>query len=116
MTLSESSQMSDAEGENSTTAEPESRGASATIIFDGQTIVGGVVSRTVTVKLHWLELPLGSVARQMTVFVPSEKNEPEGGLLVRVRLLSHESYAETLKKTCVPGGPAHSTTMLLGHR
>ena len=41
----------------------------------GQVIVGGCVSLTVTVKLQ-----LGpAVAVQVTVVVPTGKNEPEGG-------------------------------------
>jgi hypothetical protein len=66
-------------GANVTTAPPESRGFSAAMMFDGQTMVGGVVSTTVTVKLHAFELAHGSTAKQLTVFVPSVKNEPDAG-------------------------------------
>ena len=44
----------------------------------GQLIVGGVVSVTVTVKLHEEELPVESAAVKVTVEVPTGKTEPDG--------------------------------------
>jgi hypothetical protein len=52
----------------------------------GQVIVGGCVSCTVTVKPQVLSALFGlaSLAVQVTVVVPSAKNEPEGGEQVTV--------------------------------
>ncbi len=44
----------------------------------GQLTTGAVLSTTVTAKLHAAVLPAASVAVQVTVVVPTEKNEPEG--------------------------------------
>ena len=49
----------------------------------GQVIIGSSTRRTVTVKLHELELPTLSVARQVTVVVPIGKL-PGGGAQSRV--------------------------------
>src|ERR1044071_3157808 len=49
-------------GGNAQTAPPESRGASASMMFAGQVMMGGVVSMTVTVKLQVLVLLHGSIA------------------------------------------------------
>ncbi len=46
------------------------------MMFAGQVIVGGCVSRIVTVKLH---VCVGSVVVQVTEVVPTGKNEPETG-------------------------------------
>ena len=53
-------------------------------MFVGQVISGGVVSRTVTVKLQLLALPEPSVAVQVTVVMPRGRHEPEGGLQAAV--------------------------------
>jgi hypothetical protein len=53
---------------------------------DGQVIVGGVVSVTVTVKLQDCWLPVWSVTEQVTVVVPTAKDEPEAGEHVGVQL------------------------------
>lgn len=45
----------------------------------GQLIVGGCVSRIVTVKEHDAVLPLESVAVQVTVVTPTGNTAPEGG-------------------------------------
>src|SRR4051812_21455611 len=46
-----------------------------------QSITGGVVSpRRITLKLHVAELPIASVAVQVTVLVPTGKLEPDGGV------------------------------------
>ena len=50
----------------------------------GQTIVGGWVSLTVTVKLHGVVLPRVSVAVQLTVVVPVGKVAPESGVQLMV--------------------------------
>ena len=50
----------------------------------GQTIVGGWVSLTVTVKPHGVVLPLVSLAVQLTVVVPVGKVAPEGGVQLMV--------------------------------
>jgi len=50
----------------------------------GQTIIGGSVSLTVTVKLQVLVLPAASVAVQVTGVVPVPKLEPVGGLQLTV--------------------------------
>src|ERR1041385_6249098 len=78
-----------------------------------QTICGRVVSRTVTVKLHTLLLPLASVATEMTVLVPSENSDPDGGVETTVKFVSQASLAVTVKMPGVPAGPAHSKTRLL---
>jgi len=52
----------------------------ALVMLAGQTICGGWLSRTVTVKEQELELPEVSVATQLTVVVPLAKGEPEGGM------------------------------------
>jgi hypothetical protein len=49
-------------------------------IFAGQTMVGGWVSFTVTVKLFAVVFPDASVTEQFTVFTPFGKAEPEGGV------------------------------------
>jgi hypothetical protein len=46
--------------------------------------MGGWLSLTVTIKLHEAELPLASVAVQVTVVLPVEKFDPEGGLQLTV--------------------------------
>src|SRR5437879_5159999 len=51
-------------GGNVTIAPPESNGISAAMMVAGPPMVGGVVSTTVTVKLHELELPHGSATEQ----------------------------------------------------
>jgi hypothetical protein len=44
-------------------------------------ITGGVVSpRTITSKVHVVEFPKLSYAVTVTVFVPTGKGEPDGGL------------------------------------
>jgi hypothetical protein len=45
----------------------------------GAVMAGGSVSLTVTVKLADPGFPAGSVAVQVTVVVPSAKNEPDAG-------------------------------------
>ncbi len=78
-----------------------------------QEICGGVVSRTVTVKLQEFEFPLASVATQMTPLVPRGKNEPEGGVQTTLTLVSQTSVAVMAKEIELPPAPAHSVTRLL---
>src|SRR5687767_1071682 len=68
--------------------------------LDGQRISGGVVSRTtVTVKVHRsITLPAGSVASQVTGWLPTGNELPEGGSHLTVtfelqRLISVTSYS-----------------------
>jgi hypothetical protein len=49
--------------------------------------MGGVVSCTVTVKLHWLLFPDPSHALHNTVVTPRGKSVPEGGVQTTVTLL-----------------------------
>jgi hypothetical protein len=75
-------QLSDTVGAGySTTDESEqpSRAAPVWSMSAGQTMAGAWVSLTVTVNEHIAELPDGSVAVQVTVVVPTAKNEPEAG-------------------------------------
>src|SRR5262245_41002692 len=82
---------------------------------------GGVVSSTVTLAVHWLELLSSSVAVNVTVVSPSGKQF--GALLPIVTEGSQISLAETPPKNAaswgssagVPHGSAHSTTMSVGH-
>jgi len=61
--------MSEATAEYVTTAVPPA--PATTVMFDGHVIVGGVVSTTVTNVVHEDELPLASVAVNVTAVVPS---------------------------------------------
>src|SRR6185436_7191660 len=62
-------------------------------------VTGGLT--TTTVKLQELVLPLTSLARQLTVFVPSGKAEPEGGSQFNAGLASQLSVAVTTHVTNV---------------
>src|SRR5437879_9271923 len=95
-----------------TGAKPESRGASAALTL-AHVMAGGVVSCTVTVKLHWLVLPPTSVAVQVTVFTPRLKSDPLGGVQAAVAP-GQLSAMRGAKETDVPNSPAHSATMLFG--
>ena len=46
----------------------------------GQVITGASVSLTVTINVQVSALPTGSIAIHVTVVVPTENAEPEGGL------------------------------------
>src|SRR5262245_745786 len=59
----------------------------------GKLIVGASVSRTITLKLQLLWLPLASVAVQITVFVPSGKVLPEAGVHTTTGFASQLSVA-----------------------
>ena len=75
---------------------------------------GVIGSSTVIVKVQALVLPLASVATQVTEFVPSWKNEPEGGEQLIDKLVSQSSVARALKRACVPLVPVHSSVRLVG--
>jgi hypothetical protein len=80
----------------------------------GQVIIGGCVSRTVTVKVQIEVLPAASVAVTVTVVVP-EKAVPDGGLATTCTP-GQLSVAEKLNVTTaehIPG--AAGTVMLAGH-
>lgn len=62
--------------------------------FAGSDKVGGVVSRTVTVKLAEPELPRLSLATQVTVIAPSGNVDPEIGVQLTGRAPSTTSAAE----------------------
>jgi len=53
---------------------------SETVISDGQVICGGSASSTVTVKLQGEPV----LPKQITLLVPTGRNEPDGGLQVNV--------------------------------
>jgi len=55
--------------------------AAVTVRFAGQVIAGSWVSLTVTVKRHWLALPLLSRTVLITVVVPTGNADPLGGTL-----------------------------------
>jgi len=74
-------------------------GAATIDTFAGHVIIGGWVSRTVTVKVHVLVLPLLSVAVLVTVVTPTGKAEPLAGTLTRFVTLPQASEAVTLKVT-----------------
>ena len=74
-------------------------GSVVALIFAGQLIVGGWTSRTVTVKVHWLELPLASVAVLVTVVTPTGNVDPLTGTLTRLVTLPQVSLAVTVNVT-----------------
>src|SRR5258708_30531410 len=74
-------------------------GFALTVTSAGQVMVGGWVSRTVTVKMHWPMLPLLSVAVLVTVVTPTGKAEPLAGTLTRLVTLPQGSLARTTKVT-----------------
>ena len=60
-------------------SEQPSSWLAVTVMLDGHAIAGAWVSLTVTENEHDAELPDGSVAVQVTVVVPTGKNEPAAG-------------------------------------
>ena len=89
-------------------------GAALTVIFAGQVIVGGVVSTTVTVKVHWLLLPAASRAVLVTMVVPAENVEALAGVLTRL-VTPQLSVAVTVKLTLrVHPPPVGLTEMFAG--
>ena len=65
----------------------------STLMLVEQTMVGAVVSRTVTVKLQLLLLPLASVALQVTAVVPRANVLPESGEQTKTGTVSQTSEA-----------------------
>jgi hypothetical protein len=74
----------------------------------GQAMTGAVVSRTVTLKLQLLVLPVSSVAVQRTVVMPKLNRLPDGCAQATVTLVSQWSEAMTLKETMLPAALVHS--------
>ena len=66
------------------------------MIPNGQTKFGGVVSRTVTLKLPLVVLPALSVAEHETLVTPKPKVLLEAGVQLGITLRSTTSKAETL--------------------
>jgi hypothetical protein len=89
-----------------------SPGAAFTVILAGQVIRGGWVSRTVTVKVHRLLLPLLSRAVLVTVVVPTGKAKPLGGTLTKL-VTAQLSVAVTLKVTLLEQSPGGAFTVML---
>lgn len=112
VTETEPSTMSVAVAEKVTVA-PDGPVAS-TVIFAGTVTVGGVVSRTVTVKDALPVLPAASVAEQFTVVVPNGNVLPEGGTQVGVIAPSTMSEALAEKLTTAPDEPVASTVIFEG--
>jgi hypothetical protein len=57
-------------------------GAATAVTEAGQVMTGGCVSLTVTLKVHDTGLPFSSSAVQVTLVVPTGKNEPGAGVQV----------------------------------
>ena len=87
-------------------------GLALTAIFPGQMIVGGWLSRTVTVNVQLLVLPLASVAVEATVVVPRGKDEPLGGALTTTGVPAQLSVAVTLKVTLLAHWPGMALTVM----
>jgi len=92
---------------------PDGPVASATILV-GATIEGGVVSRTVTVKVPWIELPEESAAVQDTIVVPRAKVEPDLGEQTTLGDGSTMSAAATEKVTAAPLAAVASAVISAG--
>ena len=92
---------------------PDGPVASATMLA-GATIEGGVVSRTVTVKVEWTALLEKSLAVQVTTVVPSAKVEADVGEQTTLGDGSTISVAVAEKVTEAPVGPVASAVMFGG--
>src|SRR5436305_710038 len=57
--------------------------AAFTVKLAGHVMAGACSSSTVTVNVHWLVLPMASVAMIVTVVVPAGKAKPLVGLLTK---------------------------------
>ena len=77
-------------------------------------ITGGVVSRTVTLKLAVALLPAASLAVTSTVVSPSGNVEAEDGSAVAVTGPSTASLADTENVTGAPPAPVASSVMSAG--
>ena len=71
---------------------------------------GGVVSRTVTEKVHWAWFSSLSCAVQVTTVVPNENVEPDAGAQVIDGSPSQRSVALAANVTIAPPTPVHSST------
>ena len=80
----------------------------------GQTMSGGVVSRTMTLNEHSEALPEWSIALQRTTDSPTGNAVPEGGSQAIAGSGSHVSVALTENETGVPFGELHSARMSAG--
>ena len=67
------------------------------MVYEGQVSVGGVMSRTRTVKLHTVGLPDLSDTVQLTLVLPTLKVEPELGLHTCVGTSPELSVAARVK-------------------
>src|SRR5438552_7341643 len=77
--------------------------------------VGAWLSRTVTAKLQADELPLASVAVQLTVVVPIAKTDPDAGLQATVAVPEHKSLAVVVNATAVPAALVVTAVRLVEH-
>src|ERR1700716_733687 len=80
----------------------------------GTTMAGGVVARTVTLKLRLEEFPRESLAEQVTAVVPRANVEPEAGAQDGVTAPSTRSDALAVYSTTAPDAPVASAVMSLG--
>src|SRR5688572_30058357 len=78
----------------------------------GHWMLGARLSRTVTLKEHWMSVPLDVLVRHVTSVVPMGKRDPDGGLQagagggLHVAVSIGGGYSTT-----APPGPVHSTAM-----
>src|SRR6266542_1201465 len=90
-------------------------GAALTVILPGHETAGASVSLTVTVKVHWLRLPLLSRAVLVTIVVPTGKAKPLDGPLTTFAT-AQLSVAVTLKVTLLVQAPGAAFTVIFpGH-
>lgn len=78
-------------------------------------MLGGVVSRTVTMKLQALLLLLASVETQRTVVAPGGNVLPDNGEQTSTGLVSQMSEVVTTYVATAPTGLVHSTVTLVEH-
>jgi len=95
------------------TTTPSALGAS-TVIAPGTVTVGGVVSRTVTVKDSDPVTPSALVAVQLTVVAPNGKSVPDAGEQLGTTAPLSGSLAVTVYETVAPPGPVASETTAPG--
>jgi hypothetical protein len=95
----------------------EHKPASTLLVMSlGQTMLGALVSKTVTLNVHVRVLPAASVAVLVTVDIPSGKAEPDDGLETTVTA-EQSSLARTLKFTTAEQMPGSlGIVMLVGQR
>lgn len=88
-------------------------GSLNTWISAGQMMVGGAPSMTVTLNEQVLVFPAASVAVQVTVVVPTGKNEPDAGVQEDVRPGQLSVTVGSGKLTFVPLEPGSTKTVML---